>query len=111
MCEAVSTAFADNPATGCAVGVQEGILSVVIRQPDLDSLPDQTPAMTSAGRPTLKKLTQRDRMLWWLTTLGSNIIATLKQALATAPAITAIDLAALTRIPDTQRLGIIAYGR
>ncbi|MER6808791.1 TerD family protein [Spirillospora sp. NPDC000708] len=50
-------------------------------------------------------------MLWWLTTLGSNIIATLKEAFATAPALTAIDLAALTRIPDTQRLGIIAYGR
>ncbi|GAA4383929.1 hypothetical protein GCM10023088_51620 [Actinomadura verrucosospora] len=111
MCEAVNTAFADNPAAGCAVGVQDGILSVVIRQQDLDSLPDQTPGMTSAGRPTLKKLTQRDRMLWWLTTLGSNIIATLKEAFATAPAITAIDLAALTRIPDTQRLGIIAYGR
>ncbi|WP_433466493.1 TerD family protein [Spirillospora sp. CA-128828] len=111
VCEAVNTAFADNPAAGCAVGVQDGILSVVIRQPDPDSLPDQTPGMTPAGRPTLKKLTQRDRMLWWLTTLGSNIIATLKEAFATAPAITAIDLAALTRIPDTQRLGIIAYGR
>ena len=43
--------------------------------------------------------------------MGSNIIATLNEAFATAPGITAIDLAVLTRMPDTQRLGIVAYGR
>ncbi|MEU1001404.1 TerD family protein [Streptomyces tibetensis] len=111
VCEAVNTAFSDNPAAGCAVGVDGSVLSVVMRQQDLDSMPTQTPGVTSSGRPTLKNLTKRDRVLWWLTSMGSNIVATLKEGFATAPAITAIDLAVLTRLPDTQRLGFVAYGR
>ncbi|WP_425825827.1 TerD family protein [Streptomyces fractus] len=111
VCEAVNTAFSDNPAAGCAVGVDGSVLSVVMRQQDLDSLPTQTPGTTPSGRPTLKNLTKRDRVLWWLTAMGSNIVATLKEGFATAPGITAIDLAVLTRLPDTQRLGFVAYGR
>ncbi|MEU6261434.1 TerD family protein [Streptomyces sp. NPDC047043] len=111
VCEAVNTAFSDNPAAGCAVGVDGSVLSVLMRQQDLDTLPTQTPGLTSSGRPTLKNLTKRDRLLWWLTAMGSNIIATLKEGFATAPGITAIDLAVLTRLPDTQRLGFVAYGR
>jgi stress response protein SCP2 len=111
VCEAVNTAFADNPAAGCAVGVDGTVLSVLMRQQDLDTLPTQTPGLTSGGRPTLKNLTKRDRLLWWLTAMGSNVIATLKEGFATAPGISAIDLAVLTRLPDTQRLGFVAYGR
>lgn len=111
VCEAVNTAFSDNPAAGCAVGVDGSVMSVLMRQQDLDTLPTQTPGLTSSGRPTLKNLTKRDRILWWLTSMGSNIIATLKEGFATAPAITAIDLAVITRLPDTQRLGFVSYGR
>ncbi|WP_406416384.1 TerD family protein [Streptomyces sp. NBC_00873] len=111
VCEAVNTAFSDNPAAGCAVGVDGSVLSVVMRQQDLDAMPTQTPGLTPSGRPTLKNLTKRDRTLWWLTSMGSNIIATLKEGFATAPGITAIDLAVLTRLPDTQLLGFVAYGR
>ncbi|MGV9567742.1 TerD family protein [Streptomyces sp. NPDC003480] len=111
VCEAVNYAFSDNPAAGCAVGVDGAVLSVVMRQQDIDSLPDQTPGVTPSGRPTLKTLSKRDRTLWWLTSMGSNVVATLKEAFAVAPGITAIDLAVLTRLPDTQRLGFVAYGR
>lgn len=111
VCEAVNAAFADNPAAGCAVGLRDGVLSVVMRHQDLDTLPTQTPGLTPAGRPTLKTLTKRDRTHWWLTILGSNLVATVKEALATAPSVTAVDLAVLTRLPDTQRLAVVAYGR
>ena len=111
VCEAVNTAFSDNPAAGCAVGVEGSVLSVVMRQQDLDTMPTQTAGLTSSGRPTLKNLTKRDRTLWWLTAMGSNIVATLKEGFATAPGIEAIDLAVMTRLPDTQRLGFVAYGR
>jgi hypothetical protein len=111
VCEAVNTAFSDNPAAGCAVGVDGSVMSVVMRQQDLDSMPTQTPGLTAGGRTTLKNLAKRDRILWWLTSMGSNIVATLKEGFATAPGITAIDLAVLTRVPDTQRLGFVAYGR
>ncbi|WP_217919845.1 TerD family protein [Actinomadura sp. BRA 177] len=111
VCEAVNTAFSDNPAAGSAVGLDGTVLSIVMRQPDLDDLPTQTPGLTPSGRPTLKTMTKRDRLLWWLTSMGSNVVATLNEAFATAPGITAIDLAVLTRMPDTQRLGIVAYGQ
>ncbi|ODU05587.1 MAG: hypothetical protein ABS81_07050 [Pseudonocardia sp. SCN 72-86] len=111
VCDAVNAAFADNPAAGCAVGLEDRVLSVVMRQQDLDSLPTQTPGVTQAGRPTLKTLTKRDRTLWWLTVMGSNVIATVKEALATAPAVDAVDLAVITRLPDTQRLDVVAFGR
>lgn len=111
VCEAVNAAFADNPAAGCAVGIDGDVLSVVLRQQDLDTLPTQTPGLTSAGRPNLKTLTKQDRLLWWLTIMGSNVVATVKEALATAPGVNAVELAVLTRLPDDQRLGVIAYGR
>ncbi|MEU5313640.1 TerD family protein [Streptomyces sp. NPDC021562] len=111
VCEAVNYAFSDNAAAGCAVGADGTVLSVVMRQQDIDSLPAQMPGLTPSGRPTLKALSKRDRTLWWLTSMGSNIVATLKEAFAVAPGITAIDLAVLTRLPDTQRLGFVVYGR
>ncbi|MFI1018389.1 TerD family protein [Streptomyces sp. NPDC020965] len=111
VCEAVNAAFADNPAAGCAVGVDGSVMSVVMRQQDLDSLPEQAPGLTPAGRPTLKDLTKRDRTRWWLTAMGSHVIATLKEGFATAPGITAINLAVLTRMPESRQLGVVAYGR
>ncbi|MET7780075.1 hypothetical protein ABZT28_30705 [Streptomyces sp. NPDC005388] len=62
VCEAVNTAFSDNPAAGCAVGVDGTALSVVMRQQDLDSMPTQTHGLTPSGRPSLKNLTKRDRI-------------------------------------------------
>jgi hypothetical protein len=72
VCEAVNTAFSDNPAAGCAVGVDGTVLSVVMRQQDLDTMPTQTAGLTPSGRPTLKNLAKRDRLLWWLTAMGST---------------------------------------
>ena len=111
VCEAVNSAFADNPAAGCAVGLRDGVLSVVMRQQDIDTLPDQVPGTTPSGRPTLKTLTKRDRTEWWLTIMGSNLVATVKEALATAPGITAVDLAVITRLPGSHGLDVVAFGR
>ncbi|MFT3661840.1 MAG: TerD family protein [Gordonia sp. (in: high G+C Gram-positive bacteria)] len=110
VCDAVNSAFSDNPAAGCAVGVSGSTLSIVMRLPDLDSLPTQQPGTTPAGRPTLKALPKRDRMRWWLHMLASNLAAAVLEAFATAPAITEVAAAVITRMPDTQRLGVVAYG-
>jgi stress response protein SCP2 len=110
VCEAVNTAFSDNPAAGCAVGASGSTLSIVMRQQDIDSLPTQTPGLTSAGRPTLKALTKKDRVAWWLTIMASNLVATAKEAFAIAPGITDISVAVLSRMPDTMRLGVVAFG-
>ncbi|WLP88710.1 TerD family protein [Gordonia sp. NB41Y] len=110
VCEAVNIAFADNPAAGCAVGVQGTTLSILMRLPDLDTLPTQMPATSPAGRPTLKAMPKRDRMRWWLHILASNLAAAVLEGLATAPSIDAVSAAVVTRMPDTQRLGVVAYG-
>ncbi len=65
----MNTAFSENPVARCAVGVDGSVLSVVVRQQDLDSMPGQTPALTPGGRPTLKNLTKRERGGPWLAEL------------------------------------------
>lgn len=110
VCDAVNAAFSDNPAAGCAVGVSGSKLSIVMRQQDIDSLPTQTPGTTPTGRPTLKTLTKKDRIGWWLTVMCSNVVATAKEAFAVAPEITEVNIAVLSRMPDTMRLGIVAFG-
>ncbi|HUR47913.1 MAG TPA: TerD family protein [Acidimicrobiales bacterium] len=109
--DAVNAAFSDNPAPALAVGVQEAVLSVVIRQPGLAAMPTQHPAVTPAGRPTLKKSSQRDRLWLWFSCLGSHVIATLKEAFAIAPAINAVDLAVITDFAPNSQLGVAVYGR
>jgi stress response protein SCP2 len=109
--EAVNSAYADNPAGGVAVGVADGVLSVVIRQPDLDLIPRVRPDWTPSGRPTSRRIPQRERNEWWLRTLGSNVLATVLEGLATAPGIRAVIVAALARVPRTHRVEVVALGR
>ncbi|MFD0503887.1 hypothetical protein ACFQ0G_14670 [Streptomyces chiangmaiensis] len=70
----MSRVFSDNPAAGCALGVDGSVLSVVMRQQGLNSLPTQTPGLAHSERPTLENLTKRDKTLWWLTSIGSNVV-------------------------------------
>ncbi|MCZ0912244.1 TerD family protein [Gordonia amicalis] len=108
--ETVNTAFSDNPAAGCAVGLEGSTLSIVMRQQDIEALPDQSPGTTSSGTPTLKKLTKRDRVLWWLHILTSNLVATCREAYAVAPGISRVNVAVITRFPETLRLGVALHG-
>ncbi|SIR69685.1 Stress response protein SCP2 [Williamsia sterculiae] len=108
--ETVNTAFADNPAAGCAVGVDGRVLSVVMRQQDLDSLPQQTIGPDRSGQPTLKALPKREAMGWWLHILASNLVASVREALAVAPGITAVTAAVITRVSSDGRLGVVAFG-
>ncbi|RFU82802.1 hypothetical protein DY218_31145 [Streptomyces triticagri] len=108
--EALNHAYADNRAVACAVGVHGDTASVVMRQPDADSWPARVPGTTPAGRPTMKALSKRDRNQWWLQSMCSHIVATLREGFAVAPGLQAIDIAVLTRVPATQRIGIVTYG-
>ncbi|MFD9906130.1 TerD family protein [Streptomyces sp. NPDC059063] len=108
--EAVNFAYSDNRAVACAVGVEGAAASVVMRQPDADTWPAKVPGVTSTGRTTLKALTKRDRNQWWLTSMCSHIVATLREGFAVAPGLRTINIAVLTRVPTTQRIGIVAYG-
>jgi stress response protein SCP2 len=111
VCEALNAAFSDNPAGGVALGVQAGTCSVLIRQPDLEDLPTQQPGLTPTGRPTLKKLAQRDRHRLFLRSLVSNVAATLLEGFACAPGLDAITVCAVARDDRTQQLGVVIAGR
>ncbi|MEO6880217.1 MAG: TerD family protein [Mycobacteriaceae bacterium] len=111
VCEALNCAFGDNPAGGAALGVADGICSVLIRQPDLDDLPTQRAGVTPTGRPTLRKLTQRDRHRLFLQCMVANVAATLLEGFACAPGLDAITVCVLTRVEKTQRLGVVLAGR
>lgn len=107
----MNTAFGDNPAGGAALGRADGTCSVLIRQPDLDDLPTQRADVTPAGRPTLRKLSQRDRHRLFLQCMVANVAATLLEGFACAPGLDAITVCVLTRVEKTQRLGVVLAGR
>ncbi len=110
VCGVLNAAFADNPAGGVAVGVDGGTASIVIRQLDLGALPTHRPDLTPTGRPTLKKLNQRDRHALFLDSLTSNVAATLREAFAVAPGLNGITVCALTRSQRTQQVGPVLLG-
>lgn len=111
VCEALNAAFSDNPAGGVALGVADGVCSVLIRQPDLDDLPTQRGGTTPTGKPTLRTLTQRDRHRLFLQSMVSNVAATLLEGFASAPGLSSITVCVLTRVQKTQRLGVVLVGR
>ncbi len=111
VCEALNAAFSDNPAGGVALGVQDGVCSVLIRQPDLDDLPTQRGGTTPTGKPTLRTLNQRDRHRLFLQSMVSNVAATLLEGFACAPGLSSITVCVLTRVQKTQRLGVVLVGR
>ncbi|WP_460865182.1 TerD family protein [Rhodococcus aerolatus] len=111
VCETLNIAFSDNPAGGLAVGVAGATASVVIRQPDWDTLPTKRPDLTPTGKPTLRTLAQRDRHRLFLESTASCVAATLLEGFAVAPGLEAMTVAVLTRVRRTQRLGVVLLGR
>lgn len=110
VCEALNLAFSDNPAGGVAVGFSAGTVSVVIRQPDLEQLPEQVPGVTAAGRPTLKRMLVRDRRALFLDSLESNVAATLRETFAVAPSVQRAVVVALSRSSRTRQVGPVLLG-
>lgn len=109
--QALNTAFADNPAGGVALGVDGDVVSVLLRQPDLSTLPEQRPDTTPAGKPTMRRMSQRDRHQLLLRAMVSNVAATLREGFAVAPALQAMTVCVVTRSPRTQQLGAVLLGR
>lgn len=103
---ALNHAFEDNEAPSAALGVDGTVvaLAVMLPQPD-DVLPDRMPARTDAGNLALRKLTAKQRSdLYGLFVCG-QILVTVREALAVAPAITGV------RVVCLRDEGKDAYGR
>jgi hypothetical protein len=83
---ALEQAFADNEAPAAAIDC-DGPRTTVVMQfvPPEAIVPERKPARTPTGKPTLKKRTKTEINALYLQALGSNVLATLKEAFAVAP--------------------------
>lgn len=103
---ALNNAFEDNEAPSAALGVDgaEAAVAVLLPQPE-DVLPNRMPGRTDAGNVSLRKLTAKQRSdLYGLFVCG-QILVTVREALAVAPAITGV------RVVGLRDEGADAYGR
>jgi hypothetical protein len=83
---ALEQAFADNEAPAAAIDC-DGPRTTVVMQfvPPEAIVPERKPARTPTGKPTLKKRTKSEINTLYLQALGSNVLATVKEAFAVAP--------------------------
>lgn len=87
---AVEDAFADNGwASVCVdagVGSARPYLTCAVLSPVADTMPERAVGTTPAGNPTARKRTKTDRNHLYAAAVGSTVLATVKEALATSPA-------------------------
>lgn len=64
-----------------------------------DLVPERAPALTPAGKPTLRRRTKSDRNHLYLRSLASNVLATVKEGLAVCPGLAALTVLVVRREP------------
>ncbi|MCO1597645.1 DUF4236 domain-containing protein [Micromonospora sp. RHAY321] len=104
--ETLEEAFEDNEAPSAAVGLTVDEVSLVVLVPSVDQVvPERMPTTTQAGNLSLRKLPQRDRAAYYKQFLCGQVLVTVREALAVAPAVASARIAVLRRDePDS-------YGR
>lgn len=89
-------AFADNEMPAAAIDVQGAELSLAVLVPDLeDAVPDVWPGISAAGNPTFRRMGKRERSDYYSFFVCGHVLVTVREALATAPGITSVRIAAL----------------
>lgn len=88
---ALEDAFEDNQSPAACIDVdieaRTRYATVLIVFGSSDMVPEQTPALTPTGRPTLRKRTKTDRNALYAAALGSTVLATVKEGFAVAPSV------------------------
>jgi len=93
---ALERAFADNEAPAAPIDCEGDRLTVVMQfGPPEEIVPERKPARTPAGKPTLKKRTKTEVNELYLQALGSNVLATVKEAFAVAPGVQLVQVLAV----------------
>jgi hypothetical protein len=106
---ALEQAFADNEAPAAAIDC-EGDHATVLMQfvPPEAIVPGRRPGRTPTGKRTLKKRTKTEINALYLQALGSNVLATVKEAFAVAPGTEVIQLMVIRRETDKRHAGELA---
>lgn len=94
-------AFADNEAPAAPIDCDGERTTVVMQvsQPEA-VVPERKPARTPGGKPTLKKRTKTETNALYLEALGSNVLATVKEAFAVAPGTQIVQMLVIRRETD-----------
>ncbi|HET7589551.1 MAG TPA: DUF4236 domain-containing protein [Solirubrobacterales bacterium] len=106
---ALEAAFADNEAPAAAIDCEGRRTTVVMQFPPPEAIvPERRPAHTPTGKPTLKKRTKTEMNGLYLDALGSNVLATMKEAFAVAPGTEIVQLLVIRRETDKKNAGQLA---
>ena len=102
-------AFADNEAPAAAIDCDGNRTTVVMQfVPPEAIVPERKPARTPTGKRTLKKRTKTEINALYLETLGSNVLATVKETFAVAPGTDIVQMLVVRRETDKKRAGELA---
>lgn len=106
---ALEAAFADNEAPAAAIDCDGNRTTVVMQfSPPEAIVPERKPARTPTGKQTLKKRTKTEINSLYLEALGSNVLATVKEAFAVAPGTEIVQLLVIRRETDKKNAGQLA---
>ena len=101
---ALTEAFEDNESFAVPVNVQGDEVSIVVVCPGTDIVPEKKPEVSPAGNIVYKKLTKAEQSDWYVVAICGSVLATVREALAVAPAIRGVQLAAI-RVSDSDAYG------
>jgi hypothetical protein len=87
---ALEAAFADNPAPVRVDNLTKHAASLTLLLPAVAVLPDRRPHVTPGGKLSTKPWTKTDLQQTYAELLGAHLLATIRETLAVAPAITSI---------------------
>lgn len=80
-------------------GIEGGVryATVVVVFGAVDSIPERTPTVTPAGKPTTNKRNKSDRNALYVAALGSKVLATVREGFAVAPSVDEFRIVALRK--------------
>jgi hypothetical protein len=107
--EVLEAAFSDNEAPAAPLNCHEDRVTVAMRFSAPEAVvPERKPDWTPGGKRTLKKRTKTERNDLYLEALGSNILATVKEALAVAPGTKVVEMLVVREETDKKNAGKLA---
>jgi hypothetical protein len=106
---ALEQAFADNEAPAAAIDCDGDHITVVMQFVAPEAIvPERKPGRTPTGKRTLKKRTKTEINALYLQALGSNVLATVKEAFAVAPGTDVVQVMVVRREIDKHHAGHLA---
>jgi hypothetical protein len=103
---ALEQAFADNEAPAAAIDCEGDRTTVLMQFVSPEAIvPERRPGRTPTGKRTLKKRTKTEINALYLQALGSNVLATVKEAFAVAPGTQVVQLMVIRRETDKRHAG------